>query len=171
MSILRENVEAPVPYRLDHALPGLPVTTCGADQTDEFVLVTAGRRGLRWSVEELRISGTQVLNCGSEDHLACLALVHAGQELLIITRDGYGRRLLAGWIPFPDKPNRKGKSLVARRSQIAALATDGDWAITDEQLLTIDGSGIPLVESTKTFPLIELLADDQLRYTLAKPLN
>ncbi len=171
LNIMRENVEAPVPLKLDHPLPGLPVSACGAHETDEFVVITSGRRGLRWPVGDLRVAGTQVINCGKDDRVIATALVQANEALLILTSDGFGRRLLADWVPFPDKPNQHGKSLIARRSPIATLAKNDDWALTDKYLLTIDMEGFPLEDSTKSKPLFKLDSNDQVRCTVANPLE
>ena len=171
LNIMRDNVEAPIPLKLDHPLPGLPVSACAAQDTDEFVLITSGRRGLRWSVDTLRVAGTQVINCGKDDRVVAAALKPANEELLVLTKDGFGRRLLADWVPFPEKPNRHGKSLVAHRSPIAALAESSDWALTDKYLLAIDGQGLPLADSTKSRPLFKLDRGDQVRCILANPLE
>jgi hypothetical protein len=168
---LRDSVEAPVPLRLDHPLPGLPIAAYGAAQVDDFVLVTAGGRGLRWSVQALRIIGTQVINCGKEDRLAAAALAQPDEELLLLTSDGFGRRLVAEWVPFPEKPNRKGKSLIARRSPIAALANANDWTFSSEYLTAIHAGKLPLADSTKTFPLHKMAGDDQISCILANPLD
>jgi hypothetical chaperone protein len=169
--IMRDNIEAPVPLKLDHPLPGLPVLTHGALSEDEFVLITAHGRGLRWSVNSLRVTGTQVANCGKEDHIAAAALAKPNEELLLLTNDGFANRLLAGWIPILDKPNRKGKSLIARRSLIAALAKPNDLVLTDRNLLAIRTDALPLENSTKSVPIFKLEDDGHIRGALSVPVE
>jgi DNA gyrase/topoisomerase IV subunit A len=171
MLIMRDSIEAPVPFKLDHPLPGLPVSTRGALNEDEFVLVTAHGRGLRWSINALRITGTQVANCGKEDRIAAAVLAQPNEELLILTKDGFGNRLLAGWIPFPEKPNRKGKSLIARRSIIAALAKTNELAVADKNLLAIRMDGLPLEDSTKSVQLFKLENGNHIRGALSIPME
>jgi hypothetical protein len=171
MPIMRDNIEAPVPLKLDHPLPGLPFSTCGALSEDEFVLVTSHGRGLRWSVKALRITGTQVANCGKDDRIAAVALAQPSEELLLLTNDGFGRRLLAGWVPFPDKPNRKGKSLIARRGLIAALANPNDWAVSNKNLLAIQTDALLLENSTKSASLYKLENDNHIRGALSIPVG
>jgi DNA gyrase/topoisomerase IV subunit A len=171
LRVLRENIEAPVPLKLDNPLPGLPIFAQGAQSGDEFLLVTANGRGLRWSIQALRISGTQVVNCGKDDRVTAAELVQSDSELLLLTEDGYGRRLLAQWIPFPSAPNRKGKSLIARRSPTVAIAKTGRWAVTKRKLTAIDAAKLPLEDSTKSRSLFKLLPAETVKGVLSLPLE
>ena len=126
------------------------------DNLSEFVLVTANGRGLRWPVKDLRLSGIQALNCGQEDSVIGAALVQPEDELMLLTVDGYGRRLLAEWIPVPPGPNRTGKSLLARRSSLAAIFPDPAWLLTNKNLLEINSSAYPLENSTRSQHLLKL---------------
>ncbi|MCZ7669108.1 MAG: hypothetical protein M5U34_18915 [Chloroflexi bacterium] len=51
--------------------------------------------------------------------------VAAAENLLLLTADGYARRLAAKWVFAPEKPNQKGKSLVARRGDVVGTAVSG----------------------------------------------
>ena len=150
LQILRDNIEAPVPLRLDHPLPGLPVSLYGVRSADEFVLFTRMGRGTRWPVRALDISGTQAINCGKEDRVKLALPAIQGEEILLITEDGYGRRLLPEWLPVPERPNRKGRSLIARRSDLAGAGEESAWAITNERLTPLASEALPLADSTKT---------------------
>ncbi len=171
LRVLRESIEAPVPLMLDDPLPGLPIFAQGAQTGDEFLLVTANGRGLRWSVQALRISGTQVLNCGKDDRVTAAELVQPDSELLLLTEDGYGRRLPAHWIPFPSTPNRKGKSLIARRSPTVAVAGTAKWAMTNRKLAALHGAKLPLEDSTRSRPLFKLLPAENIKGVLSPPLK
>lgn len=150
LNILRPNVEGPVPLILDDPLPGLPVAFAGVDNNSEFVVLTENGRGLRWAIDSLRLAGTQVANCGSEDRVIKAAVITGDQELLLLTGDGFGRRLLSEWIPIPPAPNKTGKSLIARQSPLAAIMKESEWLLTSQHLLPVNFSDYPLEDSTKT---------------------
>ena len=86
LRILRDSIEAPVPLRLDHPLPGSPVALFGVDDDHELLLLTRGRRGTRWPVRELDISGTQVVNCGKEDRVTLGLPVRLGKKCCWLRR-------------------------------------------------------------------------------------
>ncbi len=155
--ILRENIEAPVPLRFDHPLDGIVVAAMGADEANTLVMATRDRRGVRWPVKALRLSGTQAINCGQIDRVVTAALVEDGAEIGLVTVDGYGRRLRADWVPIPDKPNQKGKSLIARRGELAAILTgEPAWLLSSEGLVRGQYGRLPLEDSTKSQQLIKL---------------
>lgn len=156
LKILRGNVEGPVPLKLDDQPLGLPIGFLGVDSQSDFVLFTRNGRGLRWSVHMLRISGTQVINCGKDDQVIDIALSYPGDELILITVDGYGRRLLAEWVPIPPGPNKIGKSLIARRSDLAAIAKDGNWILTNNRFKLANFTDMPIIDSTKSKQLLKL---------------
>ena len=93
--------------------------------------------------------------------------VHDRNELLLITADGYGRRLLVDWIPISDKANVKGKSYIARRSPVVGVTQILEdpllRIITSRQVTRIDSGLIPLDKSTKTHRLIKLSADESIQ--------
>jgi hypothetical chaperone protein len=170
LRVLRENIEAPVPLMLDNPLPGIPVLAGGVQGEEEFLLITANGRGMRWSIQALRLTGTQVVNCGKDDRVTAAELVQPDSELILLTEDGYSRRLLAHWIPFPSIPNRKGKSLIARRSPTVAIARTGRWAVTNQNLLAIHSAQLPLEDSTKSRRLFKLLPAENVKGVLSLPL-
>ncbi len=161
--LMQENIEAPVPFKFDNQLFGVPVLAVGAEMADTAVLVTEKRRGARWPVGQMRGSGTQALNCGAADRVASALLCQPEDELLLLTRDGYGRRLLAEWIPQPKKENSKGKSLLSRRSLVTAVlpARHPDlWAITNRRILPIEPRQAALDNTTKSQPILKLERDE-----------
>lgn len=161
--IMQDNIEAPVPFKFDNQLFGVPVLAAGAEMEDTAVLVTEKRRGARWPVAQMRGSGMQVINCGQDDRVAGAVLCQPKDELLILTRDGYGRRTLAEWIPQPEKENSKGKSLLARREEVTAVlpARQPDlWAVTNRRILPIQPRQAALDNSTKSQPILDLEADE-----------
>ncbi len=156
LKILRANIEGPVPLKLDDPLPGLPIGFFGVDSASVFFLVTKNGRGVRWPVDALRISGTQAANCGKDDRVVDAVLAQPGDELTLLTIDGYGRRILTDWVPVPSSPNKIGKSLIARRSQLAAILKNTDWVLTHRYLRDANLPDLPLDNSTKSRQLFKL---------------
>ena len=158
--VMIESIEAPVPLMFDQPLPGVPVFADGAEGQEELLLLTRGGKGLRSQVGGLRGSGTQLMNVAKGDRGETAVLCQLNDPILLITADGYGRQLLADWVPQPVKLNDKGKSLIARRSDlIAGLARPEDAPIhllTSHRLLLLENGRLLLDESSKTFPLLKL---------------
>jgi hypothetical chaperone protein len=173
VNILATNIQAPVPFKFDHALDGVVVAALGADGAEEVVLFTRAGKGARWPLAHLRGSGTQAINLDADDRVHAAVLAHPDDSLLLLTADGYGRRLLPNWIPAPERPNQKGKSLVARRGGVggtAVFAPDQPlYAITTARLLPLDGhgDGLPLEDSSKTAPALKLSPDEAITGLLA----
>jgi DNA gyrase/topoisomerase IV subunit A len=115
---------------------------------------------VRWPVKSLRTSGTQAINLDEDDRVTGAVVVGKTDELLLLTADGYGRRLAAEWVFAPEKPNQKGKSLVSRRGDVVGTAVYAKntalWEITESQILPIDTENLPVEASTKTNQLLKL---------------
>ncbi len=158
--VMIESIEAPVPLLFDNPLPGVPVFADGAEGQETLLLLTRSGKGLRSQVGSLRGSGTQLMNVAKGDRVETAVLCQPNDPILLITNDGYGRQLLAEWVPQPEKENDKGKSLVARRSDlIAAVSKPEDTPIhllTSQRLLLLENGRPPLDESSKTSPLLKL---------------
>ena len=160
MDVLKINIEAPVPLKFDQPLPGDPLTALGTEEEDELVLATSGGRAVRFAVKSLRLSGLQALNCGRDDRATEAILAQPDDKVVLATADGYGRCLPAEWIPVPPKANTKGKSMVARRSELVAMVTPKPdailWLVTSKRLVPVATGLLPLEDSTKTKPLLNL---------------
>ena len=162
---LKTAVETPIPLKFDQPLLGAPLTAVGVSSADSFVLVTASGKGARMAVKGLRVAGTQVINCHN-DRVTASTLVQAGDKLLLLTADGYARRLLSDWIPVPTKPNTKGKGLVARRSSIVAVINlrqnPSPQVVTSERVVPLKVLGLGLEVGTKTAVLLKLAAGEEI---------
>ncbi|MCB8977006.1 MAG: Hsp70 family protein [Ardenticatenaceae bacterium] len=158
--VMIESIEAPVPLMFDNPLPGVPIFVDGAEGDETLLLITRGGKGLRTQVSQLRGSGTQLMNVAKGDRVETAVLCQPADPILLITSDGYGRQLLAEWVPQPEKDNDKGKSLIARRSDLmAAVASAEDTALpllTSQQLIWLENGRPPLDDSSKTAPLLKL---------------
>jgi hypothetical chaperone protein len=162
-NVLAASIQAPVPFKFDHPLDGIVVAALGMAGHEELVITTRGGRGVRWSAQTLRTSGTQAINLG-DDRVTGAVLAGAEDSLLVVTTAGYGRRLAAEWVFAPEKPNQKGKSLVSRRGDVVGTAVYAQdavvWAITSSHLLPVTLDNLPLAESTKSQRLLKLPADE-----------
>jgi len=172
LHVLQSNIQAPVPFKFDHALDGVVVAALGAQGNETLAITTRDGRALRWTVGDLRGSGTQAINLGPDDRVVSAVLARPTDELVVVLVDGYGRRLWVDWLFAPDKPNQKGKSLAARKSEVVGTAV---WspesslqAITTTRFLPLDPVKLPLEDSTKTQPLIKLAKDEQVNGLLVE---
>ena len=162
--VMIESIEAPVPLLFDNPLPGVPVFANGAEEADTLLLLSRGGKGLRTTVSQLRGSGTQLMNVGKADRVETAVLCQPNDPVLLFTGDGYGRMLLADSVTQPPKENDKGKSLIARRSDlVAAVPNPNDtplYLLTSQRLLLWENGRLPLDESSKTSRLLELHAGE-----------
>lgn len=158
--VMIESIEAPVPLMFDNPLPGVPVFAGGTDDAAALLLLSRNGKGLQTTIGQLRGSGTQLMNVARGDRVETAVLCQPNAPILLITADGYGRQLLAAWVPQPEKENDKGKSLVARRSDLAAVVVDPDntpiWLLTSQRVLLLENGRPPLDESSKTARLLKL---------------
>jgi hypothetical chaperone protein len=162
--VMIESIEAPVPLMFDQPLPGVPIFADGAEGDETLLLFTRSGKALRTQVNDLRGSGTQLMNVGKGDRVETAVLAQPNASLLLMTADGNGRHLLAEWVPQPEKENDKGKSLVARRSHLMAVVCQPEdtpiYLLTSQRLLRLENGRPPLDESSKTAPLIKLHKDE-----------
>ena len=136
----------------------MPVSLFGVKREEDLLLLTRSGRGTRWPVRALDISGTQVVNCGKEDRVRLALPVQNGEEVVLVTEDGYGRRLLPEWLPVPDRPESKS-ALAYRPPQRPCRRRERfTWAITAERIMPVAANELPLANSTKTEPAVTLPA-------------
>lgn len=171
--VMIESIEAPVPLLFDNPLPGVPVFADGAEGDETLLLFTRGGKGLRTQVSQLRGSGTQLMNVARGDRVETAVLCQPNDSILLITADGYGRQLLAEWVPQPEKDNDKGKSLIARRSDLmVAEAGAEDTALpllTSKRLIWLENGRPPLDDSSKTTPLLKLHKNETILTVIGNP--
>lgn len=171
--VMIESIEAPVPLMFDNPLPGVPVFADGVEGQEALLLFTRIGRGLRSQVNSLRGSGSQLMNVAKGDRVETAVLCQPNDPVLLITNDGYGRQLLADWVPQPEKENDKGKSLVARRSDLTVAVPNPEdtpiYLLTSQRLLLLENGRPPLDESSKTFPLLKLHKDEIILAVIRHP--
>lgn len=159
LSVMLENIEAPVPLRFDNPLPGEVVALFGVSGTEEVVLGTASGKGVRWPLRRVRTIGVQAINLGTgDDRVVTAVTCQPDDDLLLVTADGYGRVSAARWIDTPAKPNQKGKSLIARRTPLVAIVPAGQpaWLAASPNVYPLQLEGVLREASTKSVPVAEL---------------
>jgi hypothetical chaperone protein len=160
MNVFKTNVEAPVPLRFDHALPGVPVLASGAQGDEHLMVITRRGRAAHIRMRNVLTSGYQGVNVGPDDRVVGATLAQEGGEVVLITADGYGRRLSMEWVSPAAKANVKGVSTVARRSDVVAVVlseADGTiYVVTSRQVKRINHGDLPREDSTKTKRLLKL---------------
>ncbi|WP_420641579.1 Hsp70 family protein [Candidatus Leptofilum sp.] len=158
--VMIESIEAPVPLMFDQPLPGVPIFANGSEGNEELLLFTRSGKALRTRVGNLRGSGSQLMNVAKGDRVETAVLAQPKTLILLITSDGYGRQLLAEWLHAPEKANDKGKSVIARRSDLIAAVPNLEdtpiYLLTTQRLLKLGNGRLPLDESSKTSQLLKL---------------
>jgi DNA gyrase/topoisomerase IV subunit A len=170
MNVLRESIEAPIPLRFDHPLPGIVIAALGLNEQKTLVAASRAGRALAYETSGLRLSGTQIYNCGQDDRLVSALLLDDEAELALVTADGYGRRLQSSWVPMAERPNTKGKSMIARRSEVAALLQPEvrPWLVTNERLVGGEYGRLPLEDSTKSDRLLKLATGEVVKTAVVR---
>ena len=167
IDIFRNSVETPVPLKFSRPLPGDPLAALGAHDGQQIVLLTQAGRAARYPVADLSISGTQAINCGPTDRVCAAAIAAIGQQLLLVTEDGYGRMLQPEWLSVPPKPNSKGRVQIARRTAAVALCPAAEpQLVTTHRLVSPDLSGLLPQDSTKTTLLLSLAEGERVQTDL-----
>jgi hypothetical chaperone protein len=166
---LCESIEGPTPLQFDQPLPGVPLALFGANVEQEIVVVLDNSRAVRWPMNALPLQGVQVINRRPEESVVAALPVTAGAELILITAAGYGKRLPAGAVPVPARPNSRGRVILSRRDVrgVALLApeeviwlitTKGARPLTTDQLPSGDGSPVKADRAVKLAPGEEVWA-------------
>jgi hypothetical chaperone protein len=158
---LVEAVEGPVPYQFSQRLPGLPWAALPAATGDELLVALDSGRFARFRLDDLPLLGVQAINRQESERLAGALVIAPGEELAMITADGYGRRLALADVPLAERPNTRGRVMIARRP-LAGLASLPEgrrlWALTTRQLRPLDVDHLPFDDdaSTRSYRLTPL---------------
>jgi hypothetical protein len=158
---MRVAIEGPTPFRLDHPLPGLPVALLGANDGDILLTADETGRALRAAVSGVSIQGTHVMNVSGNERVTGALVLGPDAELLVVSEDGYGKRIPAAWVPLAEKPNVKGRGLISRRPLREVVARHPDaahWVVTATRLARLDLDRAPVEEalSLKAHRLVKL---------------
>jgi len=167
MNGLVELIEGSTPHKFDQPLPGLPLAVFGAEPADQFVIIMDSGRAVRYGLEDIPIIGLKAINRRQGERISGVSPVQAGKDIALVTAGGFGRRLPAGWIPVPSRPNSRGRVVVARRP-LAGLASIGAdeaiWAVSNQRMwgLKEDQLEVSPTDSTRTGRLFTLAAKERI---------
>ncbi|NLF67042.1 MAG: Hsp70 family protein [Chloroflexi bacterium] len=154
--VIAPAIEAPVPLTFEHPLPGWPQAVQGAHLHDRLLLFTTAGRGICYPLDALPGGGLQILNRDEDDAIVSTLALPETASILLVTADGYARRLPLSAVHAPEKANDKGRVLLSRRPLAgAAEARSPLVALTAQGLVELDPSAVPLEpESTRSHRLL-----------------
>jgi hypothetical chaperone protein len=160
-------IEGPLPLQLDQPLPGLPVAIMGGHNGMQVAVALDSGRVVRYGLSTLPQQGVQAINRRDGERLAAALLAAGDAELLAMTPEGYGRRLLLEWVPRPSRPNTRGKVMLARRPLAAVVrlrSGRSTWALTNRRLLTLQVGQLPVANerSTRSHRIVRLTDGERL---------
>ncbi len=175
MQQISDRIESPAPYKFDHSPPGVPIGVYGTNIEDELVLLNDGGRLLRYPCSETRIryKGIQAMNWKEGESIISSLQVtpdQFGNELVVVTANGYGKRLDYHNIPLAEKHNTRPSQVIARKPTVAVtLQTKSSDSLQHSHLNLITSTGIvdtdlgklePPDGTTKSQVLIKVKADE-----------
>jgi hypothetical chaperone protein len=158
---LIESIEGPTPLRFDQPLSGLPLMVEGCDSEGDLIVVSDSGRAVRFHLEDLPIQGIQAFNRRDGERMVGALIAGKDDELVIVTADGFGRRISTQEIPVPAKPNTRGRVMVSRKV-VAGISriTPGQllYAMSGRQMIPFDPGALPRDSQTRTksYPIPEL---------------
>ncbi len=161
---LVERIESPAPYQLDDGPPGVPIALLGVGDDRQIILVNEDGRALRLPLADrrLRLRGTQAINWREGERIVAAVDLPAGDppELLLVTADGYGRRIATGDLPLVESPNQRPPIQAARKPTRFLLPWQPGERITfwmGAAFRPLDPERVPPPDrSTRTIRLIKL---------------
>jgi hypothetical chaperone protein len=160
MEGLVETIEGPTPLQFDRHAAGLPAAVLGANTTDELLLALDNGRAVRYCTGDLPLRGVQALNRRNGEQLTGIALADADKEVILITADGYAKRMRMDEVAVPDRPNTRGRVIITRNElRGAAVVPDGGiaWVVTDGGMVAVECGRLPLdgEGSTKSYKFLK----------------
>lgn len=137
--VIVPSIEAPMPLTFEQPLPGWPAAVLGASGEEHVVLITDGGRGLRLPIVDVPGVGVQLLKRADDEAIVGTLLAAEDEQVLLVTAEGYARRLpVSSVVPAP-KANHPGRILITRRPVRAALIVHPEQPAT---LLTAAGAAV-----------------------------
>jgi hypothetical chaperone protein len=160
---LLETIEGPTPLKFDQPLLGLPLTVNGIDRDDDLVVVSDSGRAVRYPLDALPSQGIRAFNRPDDERLVGAIIGDRAEEFVVVTQEGFGRRLAFDSVPEPAKLNSRGKVIISRKpvAGIAGIKPDlSAYAVTEREVIPFDPLQLALDGPTSTisYPISELLS-------------
>lgn len=166
-------IEAPVPLTFEQPLPGWPLAALDAEGDEDLIMVTDNGRGARFVVADVPSTGMQAFKRKEEEEMVGAVLAREGDDVLLVTAEGYARRLPATAVYAPEKGNSRGRVLITRgpvRSVVRLREDAALWAVTSTGLRPVSTEKIPAeADSTRSHRLLKLGRDQEILQTLWLP--
>ena len=165
MEQLKERIENPAPYQFDHQLNGVPIAALGTNKgKEEIIIANSHGRCLRLPTLERRLylRGLQAIHwnekAGERVMSAIKQPVGSKAELILITAEGYGKRLNLQDLPIAKDAGTKPAVVASRKpTQQVALYQENLHLVTNKQLILLDNEKLPPADNTsKTYKLQKL---------------
>lgn len=158
---LVESIEGPTPLMFDQQLAGIPLLATGVDENTELILVSDSGRAVRYQLDKLPSQGLQAINRRKGERLVGALTGNSGQEIVVLTEDGFGKRMQFESIPEPPKPNTHGRVIISRKPVAGIVCIEPErvcFAITERAFIAFEPGQLPLEipTSTRSYPLTEL---------------
>lgn len=166
-------IEAPVPLTFEQPLPGWPLAALGAEGDEDLVMVTDNGRGAQFAVAEVPSTGVQAFKRKEEEEMMGAVLTREGDDVLLVTSEGFARRLPAAAVYAPEKGNSRGRVLITRGPVRSVVCLDEGaalWVVTPAGLKPVSTEKIPPeAETTRSHRLLKLGSDQEILQTLWLP--
>ncbi|GMQ77922.1 MAG: hypothetical protein BMS9Abin02_0413 [Anaerolineae bacterium] len=161
-----ENIESPASLIFDQPLPGSPKAVMGSNGDDYLLTFSDKGRASRMQTGRLRLQGQHIIKLGKGERLTSAITARPGDEVLLMTASGFGRRLPVEWIPESLDGKATGRSMISRTDLRAVELIKGSrtiWILTDTTILALDPDVIPEDREgvKKSYLLVEVKAGQQ----------
>ena len=133
------------------------VTAKQAAENDHVVLVSGQGRSVRFSVEELRAAsrmsgGVRGIAVGKDDSLVSMEVVAAGQQLLTVTANGFGKR--TAFEQYPTHHRGGGGVITHQTTEKTGRVVVARTVHEDQELILVSRNGIILRTRVDSIPIV-----------------
>lgn len=142
---LLEKIDRPVPYKLERKR-GYPAFLVGAKAEQDFIAISHAGRAARINAEQLPLRENRLLNLSLKGQVIGAVAASPEDELIIASQNGIAKRISVNSIPRSEM-NSTGEKLAQRANLVSALIYRPEqnlWAATNQRLIPIEQSAIPL---------------------------
>ena len=155
-----DSIEGPSTMMFDQPLPGSPVAVLGSNRDDYLICISVNGRASRIHTSQLRSKGQYIIKLSNSERLGSALLAQANDELLLMTADGYGRRLPVEWIPESIDGKAAGRSVISRpdlRGVELIRGSNPIWTFTDINFSPLNPESVPKDSegSKKSYSLVK----------------